>query len=366
MVPNHVSFRGYIYMLVSRARPSFSEGLVHKTSIYTCLSQCLAWEPCIIILLYLNKFVFSPVNVADGTQFADMFLQYKFNPHNGRDVKACHGLALIFVNEDFTKNGEAVPDKKRYCVPADTELLEESLKKLGFRVVVRKNQTAEAMQDAFDKIRCNSDRDLLIKKEDKSFICVIGSHGGFDSAKETDFICGSDLKTFDLRATVYDKLGATNCKLLRETPKLFFVQACRGRQMEAIAESTQVAFQVAEGLAHQEQPYRLPQGSDFFISYSTAREKYAFRPASHSSDPCKYFKALCGALDAFAPRLDLMNMVLHVHKKLQGSKEYIINTEDPITKQRITTRQCPHVSTSLRGPVFFFDSAKERFARSLD
>ena len=49
-------------------------------------------------------------------------------------------------------------------------------------------------------------------------------------------------------------------------------------------------------------------------------------------------------------------MVHYVHQQLQGEKEYLV------VHGGEETHHCPHISSSLRGPVFFFDSAKDYFA----
>ena len=325
----------------------------HCICDYKVLRKCLH-STCLKISCLPRRLSFFVFTLGlGGTRAAIEFLPYPYNSHNKNNGRTPHGLALIFENENFYNSNGPRLDKHIPSAPRDTELLRNSLRQLGYRVVVRKDQTAEAMLDAFDKIRTNSDGDLHIEKDDDSFICVIGTHGGFTT---TDVICGSNLdKTFDLRATVYDKLGAVNCACLREKPKLFFVQACRGDGIEALAANIPMS-----GSPNIPQAYRLPEGSDFFFSYPTGLKKLSYFPKPPNIGPCFYFEALCGGLDKHAPKLGLMNIILFVHQQLDRKAKYLLEYEGQ------TTRLCPHVSTSLRGPVFFFDSAKERFARSLD
>ena len=154
---------------------------------------------------------------------------------------------------------------------------------------------------------------------------------------------------------MYEKLGANVCPHLKEMAKLFFVQACRGDKREQLAESGKgnVQGQIA---IRAPATHRLPQGSDFFFSYATAPGKLAYRPDEEY--PCNYFQVLCSALGSFSTKLDLMSMVHYVHQQLQGDKDYIIKHAGE------ETHHCPHISSSLRGPIFFFDSAKSRFLRS--
>ena len=206
------------------------------------------------------------------------------------------------------------------------------------------------------------DKSLHVEKGDESFICVISSHGKWDDSKNTDVIYGSDEGTINLQEMAYKYLGTTACEHLKGKPKLFFVQACRGEQLGSIA---------ADGNSAS----RLPHESDFFISYSTAPMTKAFR-----LDPQKdtqvdltdeesydkqnigsfYITEICLAFDNLAHRMDLMTMILFVHQRLQASDKMLFKLGSE------TTRQCPHMSVSLRGPVFFSKEAEDIFRKHVE
>ena len=248
------------------------------------------------------------------------------------------------------------------CSPHDNQRLAETLNALGYRVVIRKDQTGAQMNDLFETIRENRPGDLHIKDSDDSFICVISSHGDWDAAQNTDVIYGRDEQPFHLQKIAYDKLSACVCVHLKGKPKLFFVQACRGKKYGRIADdgSTQVAL-----------PSRLPRESDFFFSYATAPNTMSFRfdpsrpqpegepiDASHEKYGCVYIKELCKAMNQFAEKLDLMTMVLSVHQKLQATDMNLFPVH-----VGLLFRQCPHMTVSLRGPVFFYDKAEDLFKK---
>ena len=59
--------------------------------------------------------------------------------------------------------------------------------------------------------------------EDASSVVVLMSHGA------DDFIYGSDIEKVHIPSIV-DKFKPNKCPALQGKPKLFFIQACRGRK----------------------------------------------------------------------------------------------------------------------------------------
>ena len=290
------------------------------------------------------------------------FVVYSRNSHKSRASGPSHGLALIISNETFDASARL---SQRICTPYDNKRLKDTLTGIGYRVVIRKNQTGREMNALFETIKVNSPGELHIKNEDDSFICFISSHGDWDSVKNTDKIYGRDKGSLYLQEVVYDKLNAIVCRHLRGKPKLFFVQACRGAQVGRIAD---------DGGTKVDPVPRLPRESDFFLSYSTAPETKAFRFDPNRPQPegtavdisdddhydsfkigSFYITELCVALKRFAGKLDLFNIILSVHQTLEATDKNLFQLGST------TTRQCPHLTTSLRGPIFFFDEAEALF-----
>ena len=300
----------------------------------------------------------------DGAKPAvDQFIVYTRQSHRRNSGKQPHGLALVISNENFSASTKL---SRRICSPFDDQRLKETLKALGYRVVIRKDQTGAQMNELFETIQVNRSGDLHIKDSDDSFICVISSHGDWDAQLNTDVIYGRDKAPLYLQKTAYDKLSAGVCKHLKGKPKLFFVQACRGAGYGRIADDsgTQVPL-----------PPRLPRESDFFFSYSTAPETKSFRFDPNRAQPegepidtslddenydgyaigSFYITELCLAMKRLAEKMDLMTMVLSVHQNLQATDKNLFHVGAH------TTRQCPHMTVSLRGHVFFYDEAEDLF-----
>ena len=306
--------------------------------------------------LQLDTPLISIVDDGGKPRTADQFIVYSRNSHT-IGGKPSHGLALIISNEKFSNLPE------RICAPYDDQRLKKTLTALGYRVVIRKNQTGREMRRLFEAIRENGPGDLHIRPGDDSFVCVVSSHGGCEY--NMDVIYGRDRDTLFLQQTAYDNLGATACPHLKGKPKLFFIQACRGTEYGRIADdsATQVPL-----------PTRLPRESDFLFSFSTApyTKSYRYdpnRPAPEGepvdlSGQEKYDKhnvgsfyitELCFALHRFGPKMELVSILLSVHHMLQAHDKNLFELGS------MTVRQCPHLTTSLRGPVFFYDEAETLF-----
>ena len=293
----------------------------------------------------------------------DQFIVYSRKSHKPGSSKRPHGLALIISNEKFDSYARL---SNRVCSPYDDQRLTQTFTALGYRVVIKKNQSGTEMNHIFDTIQANQPGELQIKNDDDSFVCVISSHGDWDAFKNTDLIYGRDRGTFYLQESIYEKLNSIQCPHLKGKPKLFFIQAGRGAGYGRIVDDGYTIVQLSPTLPHE---------SDFFISYSTAPETKLFRyDPNHpqtKGEPIKYttgdesykgyiigsfyITELCVALRRFAHRLDLMTMVLTVHQSLQASDKNLFKLGS------ITTRQCPHMTASLRGPVFFYDDAENFF-----
>ncbi|XP_035520769.1 caspase-3-like [Morone saxatilis] len=107
--------------------------------------------------------------------------------------------------------------------------------------------------------QCNSLTVCLsvVSKEDHSqsasFVCVLLSHG------DEGVIYGTDGAEKFENLTKHFK--GDRCKSLVGKPKLFFVQACRGSQLDDGVETDSVSEQTSE---------RIPVEADFLYAYSTA------------------------------------------------------------------------------------------------
>ncbi|XP_067879367.1 caspase-7-like [Heterodontus francisci] len=107
--------------------------------------------------------------------------------------------------------------RSRSAASRDTKNLHKVLSHLGFKVKFKIDYTAEEILHEYKK---ESSRN-----HGSCFISIISSHG------EEGVIYGADSHPVKLR-DIYSMFTAQSCPTLAGKPKIFFVQACRGLEMD--------------------------------------------------------------------------------------------------------------------------------------
>lgn len=122
------------------------------------------------------------------------------------------GYCLIINNVDFARIYE-----ERKGSDLEAKYLEEIFKQLDFKVLYYRNLTSLAMLECFKKI---------VKQPELSqhdaFISIILTHGD-----DSRVLIGTDASTLKVDKFLHYFTNA-NCPQLKNKPKLFFIQACRG------------------------------------------------------------------------------------------------------------------------------------------
>ncbi|KAA8589150.1 hypothetical protein FQN60_010495, partial [Etheostoma spectabile] len=128
-----------------------------------------------------------------------------------------------------------------------------------------------------------------------SFACVLLSHG------DEGLIYGTD------GAEKLEKLTecfkGDRCRSLVGKPKLFFIQACRGSDLDG------GSFFEADSVDAQTE--RIPVEADFLYAYSTAPGYYSWRNTTNGS---WFMQSLCEMLKRFSGELELMQIMTRVNR----------------------------------------------------
>lgn len=159
------------------------------------------------------------------------------------------GYALIISNRTFSGNRNLV---ERNGTEKDVENLKILWEKLHFEVVIKENKTASEM---YDIAREYSSKDHSNKN---SFVCCLLSHGVHGG------IYGSDSELLEL-GLITSQFKGTACRSLMNKPKLFFIQACRGRDFDTGAQADAVRNSEEEALRHSAEPNE----GHFLLGYAT-------------------------------------------------------------------------------------------------
>lgn len=171
-------------------------------------------------------------------------------------------MALVFNNDNFDVPG--IPLPPRTGTKKDVDSIKATLKKLNFKVKVRSDLTCDVLMQhvanaaAFDHT------------EYDCFVIVVLSHGDVDIlyAKDkaykvkdlsTPFLADS-CTTLEGTFLYYKIFGYSIFQFLGK-PKLFFIQACRGKKFMRPVTLTRRANGI-------ETNYKIPSHSDFLFAYS--------------------------------------------------------------------------------------------------
>lgn len=250
------------------------------------------------------------------------------------------GICLIINNEKFYKDPSDSASRKmpdREGTQKDAKLLQDLFsEKLKFQTMTHHDLTANEIKDKLL---------AAARKVDHSsydcFVCCILSHGILGS------IYGVDGRTVEIKDLTNFFKGAS-CKSLQGKPKIFFIQACQGKDK-------QIGYPVAtddglgpmsvpqqDGLEAEELPVEtIPNEADFLIGYATVPGYVSFRSKSQGS---WYINTLVKMLHKYGSRYDLLSIMIKVNEEVSRA---IAAMNDGSYKQS------PMPMATLRKRIFF-------------
>uniref|UniRef100_A0AAR2KIW2 Caspase-8 n=1 Tax=Pygocentrus nattereri TaxID=42514 RepID=A0AAR2KIW2_PYGNA len=194
------------------------------------------------------------------------------------------GYCVIINNMNF-KNNKRNREGSNY----DAAALEKVFKILGFDVQIYTNQEAEAMKKLL--------LDFSKKEHGDCFVCCVLSHG------EKEGVLGIDEELCPMK-DILSPFDGINCSSLAGKPKVFFIQACRGENMEANVVVSEDNVVEVDGLGltigGPKNTYSISQYSDFLVSMSTVDDHVSYRNEGGSW----FIQALCKQLEDGSQRGD--------------------------------------------------------------
>ncbi|XP_017555968.1 caspase-2 isoform X4 [Pygocentrus nattereri] len=129
------------------------------------------------------------------------------------------GLALVVSNVRFEPELSELDIRRGGEV--DEEVLRRLFTELDFTVSLRKDLTVQAMRDCIEQFTQRPEHAVY----DCCAVCLL-SHGVEGS------IYGTDGQLLELD-WVFERFDNARCPLLQNKPKMFFIQACRGEEMDS-------------------------------------------------------------------------------------------------------------------------------------
>uniref|UniRef100_A0A3B4B5E5 Caspase-3 n=1 Tax=Periophthalmus magnuspinnatus TaxID=409849 RepID=A0A3B4B5E5_9GOBI len=176
----------------------------------------------------------------------------------------------------------------------------------------------------------NFDRGTVSKEDHScaaSFVCVLLSHGdegvffGTDGSVELKYLTSL--------------FRGDRCRSLVGKPKLFFIQACRGTDLDAGIETDSA----------DDETTRIPVEADFLYAYSTAPGYYSWRNTMTGS---WFMQSLCDMVTKYGKELELLHIMTRVNHKVAVEFESISNAPGFNAKKQI-----PCIVSMLTKEMYF-------------
>lgn len=143
---------------------------------------------------------------------------------------------------------------------------------------------------------------------------------------------------------IWKKFTSDKCPTLAGKPKLFFIQACQGDQLDA--GSTLVSKTQIDGRSINDVSYRIPTHADFLIAYSTISGFYSWRNTTKGS---WFMQSLCQELNENGTKYDILTLLTYVLQRV--AIDFESNTPDYAHMHQ--QKQIPCVTTQLTRLLYF-------------
>ncbi|XP_073808219.1 caspase-22 [Danio rerio] len=238
----------------------------------------------------------------------------KTNTMNEYEMKSKpRGLCLIFNNENFTN-----PKMERRGSQKDTASLKDLFEWLGFSVEIKQDQTVSAMKMTLKEY--SEDRE-----HGDCFVCCVLSHGNESGVLGSDEqICPVD--------DITSPFNGANCSALAGKPKVFFIQACRGHEIQS-----KVMVADDSGGSRTQKPGRvsvsIPKDSDFLIARSTVEGYVSIRDETRGT---WFIQSLCENLKEGSKRgHDILTILTKVNNDV-SLKEGSLKVKNEIVDAKVT------------------------------
>ena len=233
------------------------------------------------------------------------------------------GLAIIINNAKF----EDLPD--RPGTETDGKALQHLFTSSGFVTSTFNDLTAGGMQQVLQSYAKRN------HTKAQCLIVAILTHGGKGGS-----LYGVDGRLVEVE-TLTKFFTGRKCPSLVGKPKLFFIQACRGKKHDSAVkgyeetDSFQQTNETTDGLKE----VILPSQSDFLLSFSTVEGYVSWRPADYGSWNVKDLVEVFTKTAFHEHLLDMLTMVNDKVSRRSASKD--------------GSKQTSSVKTELRKKLYF-------------
>ncbi|KAK0134702.1 Caspase-3 [Merluccius polli] len=229
------------------------------------------------------------------------------------------GRCVIINNKNFDRRTGM---NQRNGTDVDAANAMTVFRKLGYTVKVYNDQRVDQIKEVLSAVATED------HSRSASFICVLLSHG------DDGVFFGTD-GSIELKSLT-SLFRGDRCKSLVGKPKLFFIQACRGTELDGGIETDS---------GSDNSTTKIPVEADFLYAYSTAPGYYSWRNTSSGS---WFMQSLCEMIGKYASKMDLLHILTRVNHKVAVDFVSVTNAPDFDAKKQI-----PCVVSMLTKEMYF-------------
>ncbi|XP_044064931.1 caspase-2 isoform X2 [Siniperca chuatsi] len=270
----------------------------------------------------------SPINTPVLPCTSDFYLSHCQQSY--RMNSSPRGFALVISNVIFDPC--AAPDlDPRKGGEVDDEVLRKVFTELDYLVTVHRDLTAQSMRTCIENFCRRPEHRTM----DSCVVCLL-SHGVEGAIYGTD----GQLLQLDW---VFEAFDNAHCPLLQNKPKMFFIQACRGEEMDCGVEQIDGpartcspsceqwdAGREGQGDANSRQRgdmgrprIKLPQRSDMICGFASLKGTAAMRNTKRGS---WFIQELNTALRLHARDTHLADIMVQVNRRIKEREGYAPGT----------------------------------------
>lgn len=235
------------------------------------------------------------------------------------------GIALVFNHKIFYST------TSRPGTDRDRDNISRVLQKLGFEVRIYQDYRYSELYDILEKT----------SKEDHSendcLVVALMSHGDKGILYAMDQTYPVDL--------LWENFLGDKCPTLIGKPKLFFIQACRGEQVDPGVTFSRDS--VDSGSSRDQVNFTIPKTADLLVMYSTYEGHYAWRNPDFGS---WFIQAICMELTENGKDRDLLTLLTGVSRRVA----YNFKSNVPGDVSLDAMKQMPCI-VSMLTKILYFD-----------
>lgn len=223
---------------------------------------------------------------------------------------------------------------KREGTQVDRARVKQELEALDFQVIIEDDLKLKEIHEVLLKVakKDHTKNDCLV--------VLVMTHGEKNKLYARD-------KTYAVE-TIWEAFTPEKCPTLVGKPKLFFIQACRGKKFDMGIQlgSRAMFLDSVDSHSHDEPGYKIPTMADFLMMYSTFDDHFSWRNPVNGS---WFIQSLCNELQENGKTNDLLTILTGVSRRV--AFDYQSNVPNNLKMDEM--KQVP-MMVSMLTKIFFF------------